>query len=115
MDYRSFNSVRTQRLRWGLSSKDLSALIGRDPTKISRLEKRMESLTGRTVLALMIVFGVPARTLFPGMYEQIEETVMERAAHLYKVLERRNDAQSVKRRELLTDMMRRATSSTDFV
>jgi hypothetical protein len=76
---------------------------------ISRLERRLTPGAVRAAFACEVVFGVPPRAMFPGLYEQVEEAVMTRAARLYEALENRTDKASVRKRELLGDMMRRAT------
>lgn len=112
MRRRSFNYVRAYRLRWGLTARDFALLLGRDPSMITRLEREGKSLSGRAALACQVVFGVPPQTMFPALYEQVEDAVMARAAKLHEALEGRSDRRSVRRRELLADMMRRATDSS---
>jgi len=49
--------------------------------------------------------------MFPGLYEQVEETIMGRAARLDGELAGKTDRKSLRKRELLSDMMRRATAN----
>jgi transcriptional regulator with XRE-family HTH domain len=107
MKKRSFTRLRAHRLRWGLSAADLARLAGRDPSRASKLEAG-DAPSLSFVLACEVVFGASARELFPTLYEQIEEQVMQRAVRLLEALEERPYE---RKRALLDDMMQRATDS----
>ena len=48
-------------------------------TKISRFERLARQPNLETALACQVVFGVPAHELFPGVFAEVEKTVIERA------------------------------------
>ncbi len=63
------------------------------------------------MLGLQVIFGVKAEEMFPGLYDQVEDAVMARALRFYEKLDGKTDRKSLRKRELLTDMMKRATSN----
>jgi transcriptional regulator with XRE-family HTH domain len=113
MKKRSTNCVRESRLRWGLSTKDLSKLLGRHASTVSRLERRETTPTLRAAFGCEVVFGVPPEAMFPSLYEGVEEVVMARAARLYASLEGRTDRRSVRLKKLLDEMVKRAKGNAD--
>jgi hypothetical protein len=76
---------------------------------VCRVEKCGQPPSGKIALGLEVIFGVPSKDMFPGLYEEVEDSVMARAARLDTQLEGKTDRRSLRKRELLTDMMRRAT------
>ncbi len=75
----------------------------------ARFERGERTPTLKRALGCEIIFGIAPRSLFPGLYDQVEEAVMNRAARLYQELEGRADARSTRKRDLLDDMMKRAS------
>jgi hypothetical protein len=108
MKKRSFNYVRANRTRWALSAEELARLLGRDASMVCRLERCGQIPGGKTALGCQVIFGVAAREMFPRLYDQVEEAVMARALRLYEQLDGKTDRKSVRKRELLSDMMSRA-------
>ena len=78
---------------------------------VCRLEKCGQIPGGKVALGCEVIFGVTARDMFPGLYEQVEEAIMGRAARLDSELAGKTDRKSLRKRELLSDMMRRATAN----
>jgi hypothetical protein len=56
-------------------------------TKISRFERLARRPNLKTALACQVVFGVPAHKLFPGLFAEVEESVIARARLLSDQLE----------------------------
>ena len=48
-------------------------------TKISRFERLARHPNLETALACQVIFGIPANELFPGVFAEVEKTVVERA------------------------------------
>ena len=70
---RPIHYLRSYRLRWGLSQKELAHLLGWDrPDVISRIEKKQRPPTLTLAMACFILFGTPALQLFPDMSASIE-------------------------------------------
>ncbi len=112
MKKRSFSYLRAYRRRWSLSEEELTKLLGAaNASHVCRFETGERVPLTKVLLGAEVIFGVPPRELFPGLYEQVEDAVMGRAARLHEQLEGKNDRRSTRKRELLEDMMRRATRS----
>jgi hypothetical protein len=63
------------------------------------------------VLALEVVFGLPARALLPRLYTEIEELVLRRAAAFSIEIEAARDPDRAIKRELLATMAKRACNT----
>jgi transcriptional regulator with XRE-family HTH domain len=88
MDQRLRTYLRTLRRRWGLTQRELAFLIGASSGgHISRLEqlKRFPSLAA--AIACIVIFDASPYELFPGLFEDIEEAVLQRASELYNELQ----------------------------
>jgi transcriptional regulator with XRE-family HTH domain len=80
--------VRANRLRSGFTQKELAFIIGvKTRTFISYLEGRKREPKLEIAFALHIVFGIDAIELFPGLFAEVEESVMARAYDLYERLQ----------------------------
>jgi ribosome-binding protein aMBF1 (putative translation factor) len=112
MKKRTACDVRLNRNHWSLSSEELARLLGRNASMVCRLEKCGQIPGGKVALGLEIIFGVAARDMFPCLYEQVEEAIMARALRLYELLDGKTDRKSLRKRELLSEMMKRATANT---
>ena len=105
----------TERKRWALTQQQVAFLLGsKKGDKISRYERHDRVPHLKTALACEAIFGVPVRALFRGMYEKVEEQVVERAYLLHQDLEHRTDLDGVKNRKLLKEMLARATKKPNY-
>jgi transcriptional regulator with XRE-family HTH domain len=74
------NYLRTYRKRSGLSQDEVASLLGcQSGAKVSRYERFARVPTLENALAYEALFGVPARELFAGVYQKVEETIHKRA------------------------------------
>jgi transcriptional regulator with XRE-family HTH domain len=81
------NYLRTWRKRSGLSQKEVAFLLGcRYSNKVSHYERFTRQPNLETVFACEALFGVPARELFAGMYQKVEETIRQRGQILVEKL-----------------------------
>ena len=94
--------LRTHRKRGGLTQDEMAFLLGcQSGTKISRFERLARRPNLETALACQVVFGVPARELFPGLFAEVEKTVSGRARLLSERLQaQRGDGRSGARHKL---------------
>lgn len=104
-------SLRIHRRRWALSQQELADLLGLSRTAVTRLENETESTSLATAFGLMVVFGIKPKVMQPHIYAQIEEAVMNRAAKLDETLRGKEDPKSLRKLELLTEMVRRASAN----
>lgn len=81
--------LRSHRKRLGLSQDELAWLMGSaSGSKVSKYERFACEPSLKAVLAYEIVFGVPARELFAGIFEAVQMVAGRRARSLLKRLER---------------------------
>ena len=67
----------------------MAFLLGcEDGSSVSRYERETREPNLRTALAAQVVFGLPAHELFPGIYEEVEQEVTQRARVLSERLEK---------------------------
>jgi transcriptional regulator with XRE-family HTH domain len=79
--------LRTYRKRAGLSQDELAWLLGcQSGSKVSRYESFSREPSLKTILAYEIVFRVPARELFGGIFDAVEMTTRRRVESLIKRL-----------------------------
>jgi transcriptional regulator with XRE-family HTH domain len=107
-------TVQLNRKRAALSQEELADLIDVSQSTISRVEsdETVKMTTLETLLGLQVVFGHSPRALFSSLYAKIEEAVMTRAAELDCLIRSKDDPQSLKKKQLLSAMMKRATSQS---
>jgi transcriptional regulator with XRE-family HTH domain len=84
------NYLRTYRKRAGLSQDEVAFLLGcTKGANVSRYEHCDRQPNAKTVLACEAVFGAPARSLFAGTYQTVEQETGRRAELLVKNLRKR--------------------------
>ena len=103
------HSLHLLRKRWALSQQELADLLSISRSALVRLESGVESIRLVTAHALLVVFGNGEEIRQTDIYLQVEEAVMNRAATLDAKLRNKSDAASLRKLELLSDMVRRAS------
>src|SRR2546422_855228 len=99
MAHRLPNYLRTHRKRAGLSQDEVAYLLGcRSGAKVSRYERLARRPSLETAFAYEAVFGVPARELFAGVYEKVEEQIKKRARVLGEKLSVTQPDRTVRRK-----------------
>lgn len=83
MSNRLSNYLKTYRKHAGLTQRELASLLGKGgPDTISRYESGDRTPELETILAYQAALDVPARELFAGTYEKVEQQVVGRAEAL---------------------------------
>jgi len=104
--------ISLRRRHAALTQGELAHLLGISQSVLSRLEdNEAKELWFDVALALTVVFGDAPHRMFSRHYRRIEEQVMTRAADLHEANRGKSDRKSLRKRALLDDMMRRATTS----
>jgi len=109
MDRRIRTYLRTLRRRWGLTQKELAFLIGASGgDHISRLEqlKRLPNIAA--AIACIVIFDASPYKLFPGLFKEIEESVLERATQLYDELQGDPSESARRKLDFLEEVLKRA-------
>ena len=106
---RPIHYLRSYRLRWGLSQKELAYLLGWDrPDVISRFEKKQRPPTLALAMACFILFDVQAAEFFPDLSAGIEHLMMARVQELYETIQGDPSRRTKKKIELLEAAIERA-------
>jgi len=93
------NHLRAHRKRLGLSQEDLVFLLGCPSRTKVPVDKRLQRPPNlATVFAFEVIVGVPARTLFAGVYLSAERDVVRRIETLLRRLAGFPDSPQVRRR-----------------
>ncbi|MCK9345039.1 MAG: helix-turn-helix domain-containing protein [Candidatus Pacebacteria bacterium] len=109
MSSRIHTYLRTHRRKWALTQKDVAFLLGnKSAAHISRLEQGKRKPTNEAVLACEVLFGLSPKQCFPKVYEEIEESVLARAATLYEDLDQRTGKVALRKKEFLSAALKRA-------
>lgn len=99
MPHKLDNYLRTHRKRSGLSQEDVALLLGSTSrVRVSRHELLRRYPETRTIFAYEIIFGVPARKLFPGTYQKVERVTAELARTLAEELSSRAPSRALARK-----------------
>jgi transcriptional regulator with XRE-family HTH domain len=88
------NFLIAHRKKWGLSQRELAALLGVSRQAISNYELEVRPIPAKIILAAELLFGEPFHEVFPKLYEDIEDEIGARAMALQKKYEGRTDASS---------------------
>jgi transcriptional regulator with XRE-family HTH domain len=103
------NYLRSYRLRWGLSQRELADLLGSKSTAVvSRIEKKQRPPSLKIMIGCFILFGTPAAELFPSISATVEADVMGRVWDLYEKIQGDPSRRTKTKIELLEDAIDRA-------
>ena len=106
--------LRSHRKRLGLSQDEVAWLMGcASGSKVSKYERFFCEPSLKAVLAYEIVFRVPAREMFAGIFEAVQMVTTRRAQALIKQLERsRSKARSAAKLVALRSIVESGDPST---
>jgi len=101
--------LATFRKNWALTQPELAALLGlKSPEHISHLEHGRHQPTATILLATEILFGVPARDLFPKLFEEIEDDLVAKLYGFRQKWEADANPANLRKRQLADDALGRA-------
>ena len=107
------NYIRAHRKRSWLSQSEVAMLVGSQTgASVSRHEcfRRLPALS--TGLAYEIIFGIPMRELFPGLFEDVQRATLARANTLAEKLRASPTANhAVHKLNLLQEILARSRSA----
>jgi transcriptional regulator with XRE-family HTH domain len=99
MSARLPNYLKTFRKRTGISQDDLALLLGaKSGAKVSRYERCSRRPALETALAYEVIFRVPVKHLFAGLYQKVEKRVTKRVQRLARRLARTASDQTTLRK-----------------
>lgn len=93
------NYLRSNRKRLALSQDEVAFLLGtRSGARVCRDERFVREPSLKTALAYEAIFQKPARELFSGLYQEIEQEVAGRAKTLVaKIEHQRSNRQTARK------------------
>lgn len=101
--------LRTHRRLWGLTQKELAALIGTvSSAQISRLEQSKRAPRIECALACQVIFGIPPSAMFPDAYASIEDRVMRNIYRKDLAHKNTTSCSGLRKRELFALALKRA-------
>lgn len=100
------NYLRANRKRLALSQDEVAFLLGtQSGAKVCRYERFVREPSLETAFAFEAIFQRPARELFGGLYQKIEQKVAARAKALtFRADLRKPDRQTAHKRQALMDI-----------
>jgi len=106
--------LRTLRRGWSLSQEDLASLIpGCGRNRIGRIERGLSEPSAGELTASGLIFGLNAHGLFPYLYAEAADGVMQGANRLCQKYENRTSAKAKRRVQLLEQIKERSIVSTN--
>lgn len=103
--------LRTHRRLWGLTQRELAALIGSvSSAQISRLETSKRAPRIECALACQVLFGIPPSAMFPDAYASVEEKVMRNIYRKDLACSHTTSLSGLRKRELFAHALKRAIS-----
>jgi len=107
--------LRTHRRKWALSQGELAELLGGiTADAISKYETLARPPSSELLIACEFVFEQPALALFPAMSLAIAREILGNARAIRGRLADRSDAQSVRKRLLLDNLIIRSEQILDL-
>jgi transcriptional regulator with XRE-family HTH domain len=101
--------LRTHRRLWGLTQKELAALIGTvSSAQVSRFENSKRAPKVEAALACQVIFGIPPSVMFPDAYALVEEKVMRNIYRMDLAHSNTTSLSGLRKRELFALALKRA-------
>ena len=108
--------LRSHRLVWGLTVKELASLIGlQSASHMSRIEHSKRAPRVEVALACQVIFGIPPSAMFPHVYTLVEDRVMWNIYQLHSALEKTTSLSGLRKRELCELALKRATGKPNLL
>ena len=103
--------LKPLRVQRGLSQSELAKLLGISASLLSLVESLARRPTARVILPAEIVFGMPAREIFPEAYRDIENEVVLRGRSFEKQLKRHPVRGRAEKQRFVNEVMKRLARS----
>jgi transcriptional regulator with XRE-family HTH domain len=106
--------LRPLRKQWSLTQGEMASLLPKGSrSRVSRVELGKSPPNAHEIVAYKLIFGSPARAIFPGLWESAEEEVMQRAYRFHKKMVRRKSRKAQRKVKLTERMLARATGGAN--
>lgn len=106
--------LRSRRRKWALTQRELAELVGAiSEDAIYRYETLASKPSLEVMLGFEIVFDESPHALLPALMASVRRTVRRNAATLQDRLAERTDARSLRKRQLLDDIITRLNNRNE--
>jgi len=107
------NYLRCNRKRLALSQDEVAFLLGvQSGAKVCRDERFVREPSLKTALAYEAIFEKPARELFNGLYQEIEQEVVDRAKKLARKMDHLNPTrQNTRKLQVIAKIVGRSNAT----
>lgn len=103
------NHIRSHRKRWRLSQKELATLTGfKSREFISQIERFLIQPSVRFMIVCEIIFDIPVRKLFPGLFDDLAEDVLNECEILLDRISSERGPDAAEKRKLLSKLLSRS-------
>lgn len=93
----------------GFSQKEIAFLLNcQHGAAVSRYERRVRKPSLETAIALEIIYGIPLRELYAGVYDEVEQTVVKRLNISVKTLQKSPKSERVEHQLVTLNKILRA-------
>lgn len=103
------NHIRSHRKRWRLSQKELAILTGfKSREFISQIERFLIQPSVRFMIVCEVIFDIPVKKLFPGLFDDLAEDVLNECEILLDRIKSDNGSDATEKRKLMLKLLQRA-------
>jgi transcriptional regulator with XRE-family HTH domain len=114
MIYKPLCALRMHRRVWGLTQKELAKLLGlRSQGHMADVENSKCAPTVRSALACQVLFGIPPATMFPHLYDRVEERVVREVYERHEALSDTTSPKGLRKRDLFAQALHRASTPSN--
>jgi DNA-binding XRE family transcriptional regulator len=106
------NAVHRHRKTWALTQRDLAYLFGVSDKHVMHVERSARLPALDFAFACDVLFGIPARDLFPKLYDNVEEKVVTNLVNLRDRVGSPANPKAAKKLELFERALNRAIQRT---
>ncbi len=107
--------LRTHRRKRGLTQQELARLLlGRSGTNVSRVERGLQRPSTETAIAASVLFGIPTEEMFPALYKNIEERVIQQVYILHEKVNAEQSPRAKQVEALLRESLSRAVRNKEL-
>lgn len=116
MKHKLPNYLRAHRKRWSLTQEELAHLLGlTSQGAVSQYEGLPKRPGVEILIAAKTLFGVPCRTMFPQVYEEVERDLVRRAKEMRDRLQLAPNGSTEVKLRLLDELVDRIESHTNDI
>src|SRR5690349_1190529 len=100
MSSKVLSYLLTLRMQWSLTQAETARLLGlKSDAHVSMLEQEARPVTTATLIAYMVIFGVPVETVVPQLVQEVTERTLRSGRELFEELRELDTPEAARKRE----------------